>query len=190
MDEKKDLPDVAEHQEGSDDAQTSAEVKKYEDILVEIKAAKLEAAANYDKYLRSLADLENVRRRAEKEKSDIIKYSLETVLKDLLPVLDSFDKAMACAGPEQGDNDWRSFYQGVELVKKQLVETLAQHHLVAISTERASFDPHLHQAIKKIDSAEVSEETVVEEYSKGYLLHGRLVRPAMVSVAVPLPGKK
>jgi molecular chaperone GrpE len=171
--------------ESSDaDVQISLEISKYEEMIAEIKEAKKQAEANYDKYLRSLADLENVKRRAEKEKSDTIKFCLESLLKDLLPVLDSFDKAMSCAVNESAESDWLAFYQGVELVKKQLSETVAQHGLVAIEAVGAKFDPNLHQAIKKVD-ADVEEEQVDEEYSKGYTLNGRLVRPAMVSVAIP-----
>ncbi len=171
------------------DISISIEIAKYEEMLAEIKNAKKEAEVNYEKYLRSLADLENSKRRAEKEKSDIIKYSLEGILKDMLPVLDSFDKALSCvvgaamAGTEQ-QSEWTAFYQGVELVKKQLLETVANHGLVAIEAQGAKFDPHLHQAIKKVD-AEVDEEMVAEEYSRGYTLSGRLLRPAMVSVAIP-----
>jgi molecular chaperone GrpE len=174
-----------------DDTVISIEVKKYDEMLAEIKEAKKEAEANYDKYLRSLADLENSKRRAEKDKSEMLKYALENVLKDLLPVLDSFDKAMAFVhhannnDDADGAPDWRAFYQGVELVKKQLLETVSQHGLVPIVAQGAKFDPHLHQAIKKVDSGDVDEETVLEEYSRGYTLHGRLLRPAMVSVALP-----
>jgi molecular chaperone GrpE len=184
MEEKHDeTPEVSP--DSTADANISIEIKKYEEMLAEIKAAKAEAAANYDKYLRSLADLENAKRRAEKEKSDTIKYCLENVLKDLLPVLDSFDKAMAFVHNGSSEVDWLGFHQGVELVNKQLLEILAQHHLVAIKALGEKFDPHVHQAIKKVDADGIEEESVVEEYSRGYLLHGRLVRPSMVCVGIP-----
>lgn len=184
-DEASEMPELAK-EAPQDDAVISIEVKKYEEMLAEIKDAKHEAQVNYEKYLRSLADLENSRKRAEKDRTDTLKYGLESVFKDLLPVLDSFNRALASIRKDEASaDDWQAFHQGMELVEKQLLETLGQRGLQAVVAKGAAFDPNLHQAIQKIPRDDVSTEVVHEEFSRGYTLNGRLIRPAMVSVAIP-----
>lgn len=162
----------------------SIEKSKLDAMEASLKAAEEEKTENYNKYLRALADLENVRRRSEREKSDLQKFVLESFLKDVLPVLDSFDKALAGGGQDEQEQK-ESFVAGIKLVNKQLVEVLEKQGLSAVAAEGAKFDPNLHQAIQKVECKDTDEELVKEEYSRGYTLHGRLLRPAMVSVKVP-----
>jgi len=154
----------------------------------ELEASRAEAAANYDRYVRLAAELENFRRRSAKEKTDLQKFGIESFCKALLPVLDSFDRATAEFNSQQEKDESASLAEGIMMVKKQLMETLEKQGLATIDAVGSPFDPNLHQAIRKVEDADVKEELVKEEYSKGYLLNDRLIRPAMVSVAVPQEG--
>lgn len=144
-------------------------IKTLEDELLEAK----------DRYLRQAADIENMRRRQERERSDLLKYGTEKLLQDLLPVLDSLDKAMASQG---GDSN--PILEGIKMVQKQFSGVLENHGLKAIEAAGKAFDPNVHQAIQRVEH-DVDTDTVKDEYQKGYSLNGRLVRPAMVSVYVP-----
>jgi molecular chaperone GrpE len=155
----------------------------------EAKIALLEQELNHykDRYVRAVAEMENIRRRSEKERSDLLKYGLENTLKDLLPVLDSFELAVPSdtAAPES-DATGKSFQSGVLMVKKQMLDILKKHGLEQIEAKDKPFDPNFHQAIQRVESSEHKEETVAGEFQKGYVLNGRLIRPAMVSVFIPV----
>lgn len=144
-------------------------VQKLEGQLLEAK----------DRYLRQAADIENMRRRQEKDRADLLKFGTEKLLQDLLPVLDSLDKAMQAA-----EGQTNPVVDGVKMVQKQFVSVLEQNGLKPIVSKGANFDPNLHQAIQRLEE-DVEEDKVKEEYQRGYTLNGRLVRPAMVSVSVP-----
>ncbi len=155
-----------------------------------------EIATYKDNYLRALSEMENQKRRMERERSDLLKYGNEKLLKDVIPVLDSFDKAFPSSGnlPEgkediEGVHD-QQFYIGVQLVKKQLLEVLRTHGLEVVEAVDKKFDPNFHQAIQRVDSTDHEEEIVKDEFAKGYILNGRLLRPSMVSVFVPCEEKQ
>ena len=137
-----------------------------------------ETAQLRDRYLRLLADFENFRRRGEREKADFYKYALAAVLKDLLPVLDNFDRALDHA--EQGDE----FHRGVLLIYKQLFDVLQKNGLKPIAESSVPFDPNIHEAVVREEDPSVPSHTVTAILQKGYFLHDRLLRPAMVKVAV------
>ena len=137
-----------------------------------------------DRYLRLLAEMDNLKKRLAKEKEDLHRFALEDLMKDLLPVLDSFDKGFAAL-----KNDTTlaqsAFATGMQLVAEQLQKILTGHGLQTVSSCGETFDPRVHQAIRREETADVESETVAAEFAKGYLLHDRLLRPAMVSVQVP-----
>ena len=137
-----------------------------------------ETAQLRDRYLRLLADFENFRRRGEREKADFYKYALAGVLKDLLPVLDNFDRALDHAA--EGDD----FHKGVLLIYKQLFDVLEKHGLKPIDEVSVPFDPNIHEAVIREEDPAVPSHTVTAVLQKGYFLHDRLLRPAMVKVAV------
>lgn len=144
-----------------------------------------------DKYVRVHADMENMRRRQERERLELVKFGLETIFKDLLPVLDSFEKAIPEDSSVKTLTDPVSidaFAEGMIMVRRQLIEVCRKHGLEPIDAKDAPFDPHLHQAIQRVDSPDVKIDTVGNEYARGYQLHGRLLRPAMVSVLTPSGG--
>ena len=136
-----------------------------------------------DRYLRTLADMDNMRRRHERDRQDLLKFASEKLLQDLLPVLDSFEKATAASGAEAGN----AVVEGIRMVHKQLTHVLESNGLKTVDAAGKTFDPNLHQAIQRIEG-DVGEETVKDEYQKGYTLNGRLIRPSMVSVLVPKSG--
>src|SRR5438132_6242985 len=131
-----------------------------------------------DRYLRNLADFENFRKRSEREKSEFFKYALAGLMKELLPVLDNFDRALEHA--EEGDD----FHRGVLLIYKQLFDTLTKHGLRPIDESGVPFDPKIHEAVVREENPSVPSHTVVAILQRGYFLHDRLLRPAMVKVAV------
>src|SRR6266550_4163703 len=131
-----------------------------------------------DRYLRTLADFENFRKRSEREKNDYFKYAMAGVIKDLLPVLDNFDRALEHA--EEGDD----FHKGVALIYKQLFDVLRRHGLRIIDEAGIHFDPNIHEGVVTEEDPSVPNHTVVAVLQKGYFLHDRLLRPAMVKVAV------
>jgi len=134
-----------------------------------------------DRYLRTLADFENFRKRSEREKQDYFKYAMAGVIKDLLPVLDNFDRALEHA--EEGDD----FHRGVSLIYKQLFDVLRRHGVRVIDEANVRFDPNIHEGVVTEENADVPSHTVVAVLQKGYFLHDRLLRPAMVKVATGGP---
>jgi len=134
-----------------------------------------------DRYMRTLADFENYRKRADREKTEFFKYALGEVLRDLIPVLDNFDRALEHAG--EGDD----FHKGVALIYKQMWDVLKRHGLRPIEQSGVPFDPKIHEAVVREENPSVPSHTVVAILQKGYFLHDRLLRPAKVKVAVGGP---
>ncbi len=150
------------------------------DLLKKLEEAEQKAAENHEKYLRAVADLENYKKRAAKEKADALAYGNEMLIRDVLPIIDSLDRAMGVACNAA---DMDAFKKGFDLVKEQLVCCLGKHGVEKIEAIGTVFNPHLHEALLQVESAEHKESNVVEEFEKGYLLRGRLLKPAKVSVA-------
>jgi len=137
-----------------------------------------EAAANYDKYLRAVADLENYKKRSIREKADIIKYGKEEIIKDILPFVDNLDRALDHADT----SDVQSFKEGIRLIQEQLLSCLKKHGVEKIDSIGLDFDPNFHEALMQVESEEHTENKVVNEVEKGYLLNGRLLRPSKVCI--------
>jgi len=150
-----------------------------------LAAAKKEAADNHDRYLRAFADLENFRRRAIREKEELRLYAASKVLEELLPVLDNL--AFGLAASRQSGADIKVLTNGVELALQQLKSTLAGHGLTEINPLGKPFDPHQHEAISHQPSPDTPAEHVSAVVRSGYLLNGRLLRPASVVVSSGAP---
>ena len=159
-------------------------------LAEELEIQKVLAKENFDKYLRITADLENQRKRHERERADLFRYGNEKLLGELLPVVDSFHKAVLLHDSDLGVAEAKNFAHGVALILKQLTEVLERNGLREISAAGAPFDPNFHQAIQKVECEHTETDVVHEEFVKGYLLHDRLLRPAMVSVKVPVTSKE
>jgi molecular chaperone GrpE len=146
----------------------------------EIDAARTEASRNWDLYLRERADLENARKRHQRDKEDAIRFANDRLLKEMIPVLDNLERAIEHAGQSEGD---RVLLEGVNMTIIQFRKALEDFGVKPISSIGSNFDPDLHQAMGQIESVEQAPNTVVTEFQKGYLLHNRLLRPALVIIA-------
>lgn len=133
-----------------------------------------------DRYLRLAAEFENYKRLAQRDQRDHIRYGNEQILKELLPVVDNLERAVKAA-KENGHSE--SLVQGVDLTLKQLVGVLTKFGVQPIPTVAQPFDPAAHHAVTSVASAEIAENHVVDEFQRGYRLHDRILRAAMVSVS-------
>ena len=147
---------------------------------LEIAELRRELAEQQDRVLRALAETENVRRRVERTADERVKYANEAVLRDLLPVLDNFDRALAAARAAGGPG---GVVEGVELIQRELLRVLERHGVTRYSAVGQPFDPSRHEAIARVVSVEAPAGTVVTETAPGYLLNGRVLRAALVAVA-------
>jgi len=145
---------------------------------------KEERAELYDRLLRKQAELENLRKRAQREKQEYRQFANEALIRDLLPILDGFERALKQRAPGVPE----TFYQGMELIYRQLSEALARAGLEPIETVGRLFDPHYHQAVETVEDASRRDQEIVEEMQRGYMLNHRLLRPAIVKVAVKVKG--
>jgi len=144
-----------------------------------LKEKEREAAEHYDRYVRTLAELDNFRKRTAKEKADLVRYGNENLLRDILPMMDNLDRALKHA---EMSCDFDAFKSGLEMLRAQLVSSLEKHGLEAMACVNEIFDPNLHEAMLQVASDDHEDSQIVDEFEKGYLLHGRLLRPAKVSV--------
>ncbi|MBI5588302.1 MAG: nucleotide exchange factor GrpE [Deltaproteobacteria bacterium] len=149
-------------------------------LRFELEEKTKEAGENRNRFLRACADLENYRKRSEKEKTDAIGYANESIIEDVLLAVDNFERALAHAN---GENSVESLKEGVKLTLDRMYATLKKYGLQEIKSVGVKFDPSVHHAISHEDSTEAEPETVVREFQKGYFLKGRLLRAAMVAVA-------
>jgi molecular chaperone GrpE len=132
-----------------------------------------------DVYLRKLAEFDNFRKRVEREREDVRLAGVEEIIRDLLPVLDNFERAL-----QHAEDDSGAFLQGVEMIAKQLWDTLERRGVEEINPVGRPFDPELHEAVQRVEDGEHPPGTVAWVMLKGYLMGERLIRPAMVGVAV------
>jgi len=135
----------------------------------------------HERLLRAAADLENYKKRAAREREEVQKFGIEKVVKDLLPVVDGLDRALAAS---QADDP---LADGVRMVRTSLEQALARHGVQGFSAFGQKFDPAVHEALMQVPTAEQPPGTVVVEHARGFTIHGRLLRPAMVGVAVEPP---
>ncbi len=140
-----------------------------------------------DKFVRLMADFDNYKKRASKEKSDVIQFGNEGLLRDILPIIDNIERLLTYSYRE---GSWKSFQEGIELLLAEIGKTLAKYGVEPIEALRKAFDPNLHQAMQRSETDEVDANTVMEVYQKGYLYRGRLLRPSLVVVAVPPKGEE
>lgn len=146
------------------------------------KADEIEAVN--DKYLRLAAEFENYKRRVQRDQSDTIRFANEKLLRDMLPTLDNLERAIQ-SGRNQDNVD--GILKGIDLTYKHFIETLRKMGVTQVSSVGEIFDPAKHQAVGQVESSNVPENAIVEEYQKGYFLHDRILRPAMVTVAKAIP---
>lgn len=146
----------------------------------QLAAAKQEAAASYDRYTRAVADMENFRKRAQREKEELRLFALSGLLEDIVPIVDNLSLGLAAAKQQ---TDVKSIVDGVSLTLEQFKTTLARHGLKEVNPAGQRFDPNFHECISHQPSSEVGEELVTQVVRLGYTLNGRLLRPASVIVS-------
>jgi molecular chaperone GrpE len=131
-----------------------------------------------DRLLRARAEFDNARRRAERERSDYLQYACTDMVRNLLPVLDDFERALKV---ETADKEYA---KGVELIYQRLYDSLKKIGLEPIETAGKQFDPNHHEAVQRVETEERDDQAILEEFQKGYNFKGKLLRPAWVKVAV------
>jgi molecular chaperone GrpE len=185
-DEKEKLDDqttaetLVENESSGSISESAPQATELAKLREHLEAKEKEVNEYHERYLRQVAELENFKRRINRERDEAIRFANETLVKDLLPVVDNLERAVAHA--KDGGNG-RPLVEGVEMVLRGLFDMLAKHGVVQISAIGQRFDPEKHEAMAQVESAAYQPNTVVEEYHKGYLLRDRLLRPSLVSVA-------
>lgn len=167
---------LKEESEGAENSQEDEINGEGED---EVSMLKDELEAEQNKYLRLLADYDNFKRRTQKDREISAKFRSQSLLTDLLPVLDNFERALAV---EANSEDAASIMKGVEMVQKSLLEAVKREGLEEIKAVGEPFDPNFHQAVMQEKDEDAEPGTVLQELQKGYTLKGRVLRPAMVKV--------
>ena len=163
-----------------------------EDVQIEIDAAgkaDAEIADLKDKLLRALADIENLRRRSQKEREDALKYASANFARDMLSVADNLRRAIESI-PEEGDPDGAAlvgFIEGIALTEKDLLSALERHKITKIEPMGEKFDPQFHEALFEIPTNDAASGTVMQVMETGYTIHDRLLRPAKVGIAKAAP---
>lgn len=169
-------------------AELEAEDAPGEDVEIEIDAAaeaEAEIAALKDKLLRTLADMENLRRRSQKDREDALKYASANFARDMLSVADNLRRAIESI-PEDGDPDGAAlvgFIEGIALTEKGLLSTLERHGIKTIDPMGEKFDPQFHEAMFEIPMQDSQNGTIMQVVEVGYVIHDRLLRPAKVGIA-------
>ncbi|MCM3881656.1 MAG: nucleotide exchange factor GrpE [Vicinamibacterales bacterium] len=132
----------------------------------------------HDRLLRQAAEFDNYRKRIDRERKETSEYAAVEFVKDLLPVIDDFERALQIEAPGA-----ESYRQGLEIIHRALMDTLRKRGVTAVDSVGTDFDPHIHQAVAYEDAPERRDGEVIEEFARGYRLGDRLLRPAMVKVA-------
>jgi molecular chaperone GrpE len=151
----------------------------------QLAAKEKECRENWDRFLRERADLENFRKRASREKEELLNYCTKSLIEEILPVVDSLERALGHVS-EEGDS---AVVEGIRMTHGMLVAALRKFGVTAVETAAAPFDPAFHQAMSQVPTDQYPPNTVVQEFQKGYLLKDRLLRPAMVSVSAAPKGE-
>ena len=148
--------------------------------LEALRKKALERDEFHNKWLSALAECDNMRKRVDKEKINSIKFANEDIIMELFPIMDAFDSALALMDKAE---DKMAVIDGIKMVQKQFHKTLESNGVVKIKTDGAKFDPHMHEAAETIETDKYPDGAIIEEMRPGYMLNGRLIRPAQVKVA-------
>jgi len=183
--EEPDIKDEEKQPENETEAKEKPLAKMTKpELLEKLEELQEESKKNFDLYLRSQADMENIKKRNQKDKEDWIRYSNETLIKEMLPVIDNLEKAISHS---QNENSFDALKEGVKLTLKGFMDTLTKSGLGEVKAQGEPFDPRYHQAVSQQEDNTVEEGIILEELQKGYTLNERLIRPAMVVVSKGKP---
>ena len=150
------------------------------DSNTDVERLKQELAQAKDQYLRAQAEFENTKKRLQRDKDEFVKFAAESMARDLLPVLDSLDQALVAVDKQQ---DTQGIIKGVHLIHRQLLGLLHEEGVSRIPTVGEPFDPHRHEAVGHVEPTNgQAEGAIAEEVHAGYMMHGKVLRPAMVKI--------
>ncbi len=181
MNDKKEQPEEVSEQAGnSDEAEAGRIESDIEKLQSHLEEANTQMNSYRDQLLRLAAEFENFRKRTEAEKAEFVKYSHEKIIKDLLPILDDFERAM-----ENGkkNTDFDAFYKGVEMIYQKLQKVFEEKGVKPIESLGKEFDVAYHDVLMQMQSPDVPPHTIVQEVERGYTLHGKVIKHAKVIVA-------
>jgi molecular chaperone GrpE len=176
------LPEQAPQDDQPCETPQAADAAEAEtDYESELEAARQEAQRNYDRLLRVSAEFDNYKKRTARESAEFRKYATESLIKELLPVVDNLERAIQLSATQS--QAIGSFVEGVEMTLREMQKVFARHQVAPIEAIGQPFDPCFHQAVMQLETSEHPANTVVQELQKGYTIHDRLLRPAMVAVS-------
>ena len=161
----------------------SASDEPYHEMEAKLEAAVNEAKESYDRFLRVSAEFENYKKRSARQVEEFKKYANQALIKDLLPVVDNLELALKSSTQSKGNHS--GLVDGVDLTLKEVFKVFEKYHITPIDALGKPFDPKFHEAVMREESEEYTENTVINEMQRGYLIHDRLLRPTMVVVAMP-----
>jgi molecular chaperone GrpE len=170
------------------EADLTAARTERENLETDLITAKTDAAESQDRFMRTAAEFDNYRKRVDKEKTELRVTSQSAILRDILHVLDGFDRALKYFSKAGGAGTVEQYREGVELLARQVLDTLAQSGVEPIAAKGTPFDPHLHEALSLEETFEVADGIIVSEVRRGYMFKDNLLRPAQVIVAVQPKG--
>ena len=173
-------PEKKAKEKGPEKVVKKAEEMTKQELLIKLTDTQEEAENNYDLYMRTYAEMENIKKRGIKEREELAKYANESIIKEILPVIDNLDKAISHA---QNDENSSALVEGLELTRDGLVKALQKAGLKEVEALGKPFDPNFHESVSQQIDDTVAPGHVVMELQKGYLLNGRLVRPSMVVIS-------
>ncbi len=158
--------------------QQTTEVPDPSELQKELDQLAQEKAELHDRVLRSQAEFQNFKKRVERDRSELFEYASMEAVRALLPVLDDFERSL------KSESSDKEYVKGMELIYQRFYDGLKKLGLEPIVSEGQAFDPHVHHAVDKVETGEAPPDTVLEEFQRGYNFKGRMLRPAMVKVAV------
>ncbi len=182
-DKDNELPEKSSELEDSqapEDLQGVSEDDRLIQLEKQLEEKARESQENYERFLRALADLDNMKKRFQKEKEELLRFAARPLIEKLLPVMDDFTRAVTAS---KATKDFDALCQGVEMVQKKLMEILRSEGVTPIEAVNQQFDPRYHESLAVEDNPNLPDNIVIEEYQKGYLMRGRLLRPSLVKVA-------
>jgi len=183
--EGKETENLTEHDENSREKSKEKKVKKTEEmtkreLVKKVEEIEIKAQENYELYMRTYAEMENIKKRGKKEREDLAKFANESLIKEILPAIDSLEKAISHAN---NDTNESGLVKGLEMTLDGLMKTLEKSGLKEVEAVGKSFDPNFHEAISQQIDDTVAQGHIIMELQKGYLLNERLVRPSMVVIS-------
>lgn len=169
-------------------AVTEALIAAKKELEEALSQTQKEAAELRDKWLRAAAEFDNLKKRAARDKENTVKFANESMLRDLLPVLDDFDRALTAVAAPSDDDAHKQLFEGIQMVHRAFMGQLEKHGVTPFECVGEPFDPNLQEAVQQVPS-EVEAGRVAQELRRGFMLNGRLLRPAMVTVSLGPPGE-